>query len=97
MRCATGCRRWVWRAGKCSLKHGCPHGIQSLALGFVSRARITQIMNLLNLAPEIQEYLLLLPLPEGGSPLAESGIWALCAVTEWERQRAASRSVSNTA
>ena len=27
-------------------------------LGYVSRARITQIMNLLNLAPDIQEHLL---------------------------------------
>lgn len=30
-------------------------------LGGVTRARITQIMNLLNLAPEIQEELLFLP------------------------------------
>lgn len=31
-------------------------------LGYVTRARITQIMNLLNLAPDIQENLLFLPL-----------------------------------
>jgi len=31
-------------------------------LGHVSRARLTQIMNLLNLAPDIQEALLFLPL-----------------------------------
>lgn len=30
-------------------------------LGYVTRARITQIMNLLNLAPDIQEALLFLP------------------------------------
>src|SRR5262245_25411856 len=35
-------------------------------LGHVSRARLTQIMNLLNLAPDIQEELLLLPAVEKG-------------------------------
>src|SRR5690349_7437481 len=35
-------------------------------LGHVSRARMTQIMNLLNLAPDIQEQLLFLP-PTVGS------------------------------
>jgi hypothetical protein len=30
-------------------------------LGYVTRARITQIMNLLNLAPDIQESILFLP------------------------------------
>jgi len=30
-------------------------------LGYVSRARITQIMNMLNLAPDIQEAILFLP------------------------------------
>ena len=30
-------------------------------LGHITRARVSQIMNLLNLAPEIQEYLLWLP------------------------------------
>src|SRR5262245_39704552 len=33
-------------------------------LGHVSRARISQIMNLLNLAPDIQEALLILPRTE---------------------------------
>lgn len=35
-------------------------------LGNVTRARMTQIMNLLNLAPEIQEELLFLPRVEAG-------------------------------
>ena len=35
-------------------------------LGHVSRARVTQIMNLLNLAPDIQEELLFLPPVEQG-------------------------------
>ncbi|HSH95532.1 MAG TPA: hypothetical protein VK968_15420 [Roseimicrobium sp.] len=33
-------------------------------LGHVTRARVTQIMNLLNLAPDIQEWLLFLPAGE---------------------------------
>src|ERR1700722_7653073 len=35
-------------------------------LGYVTRARMTQIMNLLNLAPEIQEQILLLPTTKHG-------------------------------
>jgi hypothetical protein len=35
-------------------------------LGFVTRARMTQIMNLLNLAPDIQEQLLFLTTATGG-------------------------------
>ena len=35
-------------------------------LGHVTRARLTQIMNLLNLAPDIQEEILLLPAVDGG-------------------------------
>jgi hypothetical protein len=35
-------------------------------LGYVTRARITQIMNLLNLAPDIQEALLFLPRTTSG-------------------------------
>ncbi|TWT61722.1 hypothetical protein [Rubinisphaera italica] len=40
-------------------------------LGQVSRARMTQIMNLLNLAPEIQETILFLPrVEQGGRAIA---------------------------
>lgn len=41
-------------------------------LGRVSRARVTQIMTLLNLSPEIQEAILFLPRIESGrEPLTE--------------------------
>ena len=41
-------------------------------LGHVTRARVTQIMNLLHLAPDIQENLLFLPLVYGGrDPIQE--------------------------
>jgi len=54
-------------------------------LGRVSRARITQIMNLLHLAPEIQEDLLL-----GSRPidwLRESALRKLSTIVLWSEQR----------
>ena len=57
-------------------------------LGHVSRARITQIMNLLNLAPEIQEQLLFLPqIEQGRDPLTERDLRAIVAVVDWREQR----------
>jgi hypothetical protein len=41
-------------------------------LGHVTRARVCQIMNLLQLAPDIQEAILFLPRVEGGrDPIKE--------------------------
>ena len=54
--------------------------------GHVTRARMTQIMNLLNLAPDIQEQILLAP--EGTCP-AERRLRELAAHAEWDRQRRA--------
>jgi hypothetical protein len=57
-------------------------------LGFVSRARVTQIMDLLNLAPEIQETLLFLPRVERGKdPVTERELRAVVAEADWGRQR----------
>jgi hypothetical protein len=65
-------------------------------LGHVSRARITQIMNLLCLAPDIQEAILFLPPTLRGrdyihlrqlQPIAQS--------LEWSRQRALWREVND--
>ena len=57
-------------------------------LGSVSRARVTQIMNLLQLAPEIQEALLLLPRTERGrDPIREHHIRPLTGILDWRRQR----------
>ncbi len=47
----------------------------------VSRARMSQILNLLNLPPRVQEGLLL-----GDLHLSERRIWALVASAEWEGQ-----------
>lgn len=57
-------------------------------LGYVSRARITQIMNLLDLAPDIQEALLFLPrTTKGRDPIREKDIRPIAAVSDWHRQR----------
>jgi len=57
-------------------------------LGHVSRARLTQIMNLLNLAPEIQEEVLFLPPTESGrDPVSERLLRPIAAVPGWRRQR----------
>jgi hypothetical protein len=54
-------------------------------LGHVSRARVTQIMNLLNLAPDIQERLLFL---QGeADDLHERLLRMLAAEPDWRRQR----------
>jgi hypothetical protein len=56
-------------------------------VGCVSRPRITQILNLLQLAPDIQECLLMLPLARGREPIKEKSIRQLSAEYDWERQR----------
>ena len=58
------------------------------ALGHVTRARMTQIMSLLNLAPDIQEALLFLPrtLSERG-PITERRLRPLTAEPDWDTQR----------
>jgi hypothetical protein len=58
-------------------------------LGHVSRARVTQIMNLLHLAPSIQEEILFLPrVTNGRDPITERDLRAVAAETDWGRQRA---------
>lgn len=57
-------------------------------VGCVSRPRITQVLNLLQLAPEIQECLLMLPpLARGREPITEKSVRQLSAEYDWERQR----------
>lgn len=56
-------------------------------LGGVSRARITQIMGLLNLSPKIQEELLFLPLLESGrEQVTLKGLKGAMEEVEWGRQ-----------
>lgn len=56
--------------------------------GGVTRARITLIMSLLNLAPDIQEYLLFLPpVTQGRDPITTREILRIAQVVDWEGQR----------
>jgi hypothetical protein len=57
-------------------------------LGHVTRARLTQIMNLLCLASDIQEQILFLPATERGRDVVtEKQLRPLAAVWEWGKQR----------
>jgi hypothetical protein len=57
-------------------------------LGHVSRAKLSQIMNLLNLAPDIQEAILFLPPVERGrDPVSERNLRPIVAVADWKVQR----------
>ena len=57
-------------------------------LGYVTRARITQIMSLLNLAPDIQEAILFLPRTvKGRDQIREKEVRPIAAVAHWSRQR----------
>lgn len=57
-------------------------------LGHVTRARLTQIMNLLCLAPDIQEALLFLsPTERGRDPITERDVRAIVATPIWSKQR----------
>lgn len=57
-------------------------------LGHVTRARMTQIMNLLHLAPDIQEAVLFLPAVEQGKdPVTERQLRQIVAAVDWRRQR----------
>jgi hypothetical protein len=55
-------------------------------LGHVTRARVTQIMNLLNLAPDIQECILWLP-PSSECRITETEMRRIVGEVRWDRQR----------
>ncbi len=57
-------------------------------IGHVTRARVSQIMNLLHLAPDIQEALLdLPPVLEGRDPVTERDLRPIAAEIGWVQQR----------
>ena len=57
-------------------------------LGHVTRARMSQIMSLLHLAPDIQESILFLPRVESGKdPITERDIRPIAAIPDWRKQR----------
>ena len=57
-------------------------------LGHVSRARLCQIVSLLQLAPDIQEEILFLGRPERGrGPLHLRQVRPIAGVLDWDQQR----------
>jgi len=69
-------------------KSAIPDQTSAAQLGHVTRARMTQIMNLLLLAPDIQLAILELPrVHEGRDPIVETHLRPLTAEPSWVRQR----------
>jgi hypothetical protein len=65
-------------------------------LGHVSRARITQIMNLLQLAPDIQEELLFLPRTQRGrDKVQERSLRSIAITADWRKQRQRWKAIRN--
>lgn len=65
-------------------------------LGHVTRARITQIMNLLHLAPDVQDELLHLPrVTSGDDPIFERQLRSVARLVDWDAQRRAWRRLRN--
>jgi hypothetical protein len=61
---------------------------QIARLGHVTRARLSQIMNLRLLAPDIQEEVLFLPrVLRGRDPITERDLRAIVAEADWSEQR----------
>jgi hypothetical protein len=57
-------------------------------LGHVTRARISQILNLIHLAPDLQEALLFLPpTARGRDPIILSDLRPIAAAIDWRKQR----------
>lgn len=71
------------------LRDGTLRDMAELArLAHVTQPRMTQIMNLLHLAPDIQEEILHLPLIAAGKdPVTERDLRPIAAVRNWQSQR----------
>jgi hypothetical protein len=58
------------------------------SLGHVTRARICQILNLIHLAPDLQEALLFLPpTVHGRDPIILADLMPIAATLDWRQQR----------
>jgi len=58
------------------------------SVGDVTRARVSQIMNLVNLAPDIQEAILFLPRTERGrDPIHLRLLQPIASTIDWKKQR----------
>jgi hypothetical protein len=71
------------------LRAGTVKNLSDLAgLGGVTRARITQVMNLLHLAPDLQEAILQLTLADcGRAAMTLADLQPVCRELDWRKQR----------
>lgn len=71
------------------IRQGHVHDYAEIAtLGHVTRARVTQIMNLRLLAPDIQDYLLFLPrFTSGQDTVSLRSLQSVALQPEWKQQR----------
>lgn len=61
---------------------------EAARLGHVTRARVSQVLSLLNLAPDVQEDLLFLPpTPRGRDPVILRDLLPIAQVPDWRKQR----------
>src|SRR5205814_9029002 len=66
-------------------------------LGHVTRARVSQILTLVHLAPDIQEAILFLPRTQRGrDPVILSDVIPIAMELDWKRQRRAWRRLMGT-
>jgi hypothetical protein len=83
--------RWLALAHRLEglVRDGTLKGYAALArLGHVTRARVSQIMSLLQLAPDLQEAILWLPPVERGrDPIVLRDVLPIAASLDWCRQR----------
>jgi len=64
-------------------------------LAQVSQPRMTQIMNLLHLAPDIQEEILFMePIEEGRDPVTERDLRSVASISTWDAQRSRWRALA---
>lgn len=71
---------------------------QIAAVGHVTRARLSQIMSLLNLAPDLQEAILFLARVERGrDPIILADLIPIAMEPDWKRQRRLWRSLRDVA
>lgn len=66
-------------------------------LAHITQPRMTQIMNLLHLAPDIQEEILHLPpVVEGSDPITERHLRPIARLVDWQEQRRSWIGLKNT-
>lgn len=71
---------------------------QIAEMGYVTRARVSQIVNLLNLAPDVQEEILFLGLVSGDrEAVPERDVRRIAAESDWTKQRSLWRTLAERA